>query len=67
MTTRRFSKIEIVRSTTAKAVIPKLDHIVAAYGVPQVVECDNESPFSGHEFAEFADYLGTKHRKVTPL
>ena len=33
----RFPEIEIVHSTSAKAVIPKLDRIFAAYGVPQVV------------------------------
>ena len=35
--------------------------------VPQVVKSDNGPPFNGHEFAQFADYLGFKHRRVTPL
>ena len=63
----RFPEIEIVHSTSAKAVIPKLDRIFAAYGVPQVVKSDNGPPFSGSEFAQFARYLGFKHRKVSPL
>ena len=63
----RFPEIEVVHSTSAKAVIPKLDRIFAAYGVPQVVKSDNGPPFNGGEFAQFAKYLGFKHRKVSPL
>ena len=62
-----FPEVEIVHSTSAKAVIPKLDRMFAAYGVPQVVKSDNGPPFSEHEFAQFAEYLGFKHRKVTSL
>ena len=47
--------------------IPKLDHIFAACGVPEVVKSDNGSPFNGGEFAQFAKYLSFKHRKVPPL
>ena len=32
-----------------------------------VVKSDNGPPFNGYEFAQFADYLGFKHSKVTPL
>ncbi|XP_020896027.1 uncharacterized protein K02A2.6 [Exaiptasia diaphana] len=58
---------EVVHSTSAKAVIPKLDRMFAAYGVPHVVKSDNGPPFNGNEFSQFADYLGFKHRKVMPL
>ena len=61
------TNIEIVHSTTAKAVIPKLDRTFVAYGVPEVVKTDNGRSFNGHEFAQFADYLGFVFRKVTPL
>ncbi|XP_038060081.1 uncharacterized protein K02A2.6-like [Patiria miniata] len=62
----RFPEIEIVSSTSARAVIPKLDRIFATFGVPQVVRTDNGPPFNSGEFSNFADYLGFKHRKVTP-
>ena len=58
---------EIVHSTAANAVIPKLDRIFAAYGVPEVVKTDNGPSFNEHEFAQLADYLGFVFRKVTPL
>ena len=63
----RFPEVEIVHSTSAKAVLPNLDRVFAAYGVPQVVKSDNGPPFNGHQFAQFADYLGLKRRRVTPL
>jgi hypothetical protein len=63
----RFPVVEIVRSTSAKCVIPKLDTIFAAYGTPRVVRTDNGPPFNSSEFANFAKYIGFLHRKVTPL
>ena len=56
-----------MHSTAANAVIPKLDRIFAAYGVPEVVKTDNGPSFNEHEFAQLADYLGFVFRKVTPL
>ena len=63
----RFPDIEIVHSTAAKAVIPKLDRIFAAYGVPEFVKTYNGPSFNGHEFAQFADYRGFVFQKFTPL
>ena len=63
----RFPEIEVVHSSSAEAVIPKHDRIFAAYGVPQVVKSDNGPLFNGGEFAQFAKYLGFKHRKVSRL
>ena len=63
----RFPDIEIVHSTAANAVIPKLDRIFAACVVPEVVKTDNGPSFNEHKFAQFADYLGFVFRKVAPL
>ncbi|KAL8562268.1 hypothetical protein ACOMHN_037224 [Nucella lapillus] len=63
----RFPEIEILSSTSARATIPKLDSIFARHGVPDIVKSDNGPPFSSHEFKQFANQLGFKHRKVTPL
>ena len=60
----RFPDIEIVHSTAANAVIPKLDRIFAAY---EVVKTDNGPSFNEHKFAQFADYLGFVFRKVASL
>ena len=63
----RFPFVEPVSSEAASAVIPKLDKIFATFGTPNVVKSDNGPPFNGEDFAKFADVLGFKHRKVTPL
>ena len=63
----RFPFVEPVSSTSASAVIPKLDQLFSTFGAPRVVKSDNSPPFNGEEFAKFAFVLGFKHRKVTPL
>ena len=60
----RFPEIEIVSSTSARSVIPKLDRIFATFGIPKVVRTDKGTPFNSAEFSSFADYLGFHHRKV---
>ena len=63
----RFPEVEIVKSTSASSVIPKLENIFARQGFPTTVKTDNGPPFTSHEFAEFAESCGFKHRKITPL
>jgi hypothetical protein len=63
----RFPFVEPVSSTSASAVIPKLDKLFATFGTPLVVRTDNGPPFSGDKFVKFSHVLGFKHRKVTPL
>ena len=40
----RFPEVEILTSTSAKAVIPKLDAIYARQGMPDVLKSDNDLP-----------------------
>ncbi|XP_014666346.1 PREDICTED: uncharacterized protein K02A2.6-like [Priapulus caudatus] len=63
----RFPEVEIVSSTSAAVVIPKLDAIFSRQGVPEVVRSDNGPPFQGSDFADFAADMGFTHRRVTPL
>ena len=42
----RFPEVEIVSSTKASVVIPKLDRIFAVHGIPAIVRSDNGSPFN---------------------
>ena len=62
----RFPEVEILTSISARTVIPKLDAIFARQGIPDVLKSDNGPPFNGLEFKNFADYLGFKHRRITP-
>ncbi len=61
-----FPVVEILTTTSAKAVIPRLDNIFSMFGVPSICRSDNGPPFNGQEFSQFADFLGFKHRKITP-
>ena len=63
----RFPEVEIVKSTSAKSVIPRLDAIFARQGIPDELKTDNGPPFNGVEFSNFAKHLGFHHRKVQPL
>ena len=63
----RYPVVEIVLSTSASTVIPQLDKTFSTFGIPEIVRSDNGPPFNGREFREFAQTLGFKHRKVTPL
>ena len=60
-------EVELLTSTSAKAVVPKLDAIFSRRGGPDILKSDNGPPFNGHEFKTFADSLGFKHRKILSL
>ncbi|GFR77832.1 Pol polyprotein [Elysia marginata] len=62
----RFPEVEILYSTSVKAVIPKFNQIFARFGTPIVLKSDNGTPFKGTEFAAFAKKLRFHHRKITP-
>ena len=62
----RYPEVEIVHSTSARAVIPKFDSIFARHGICDVLKTDNGPPFSGHEFKMFAQSYGFIHKKITP-
>jgi transposase InsO family protein len=63
----RYPVVEKLNSVSAQAVIPLLERIFGLFSIPNVVKTDNGSPFNSHTFSEFADQLGFKHRKITPL
>lgn len=62
----RYPEVEIIRSTSANTVIPKLDRILSTHGIPTEIKSDNGPPFQSHSFAQFAQYMGFRHRKITP-
>ena len=62
----RYPEVEMVHTTAAKHVIPKLDRIFATHGYPQSIKTDGGPPFNGHEFREYMKYTGIRHRVVSP-
>ena len=63
----RYPEVEIVSSTAATVVLPKLDIIFARHGIPDKVTSDNGPPFQGTEFERYMTLLGISHIKSTPL
>ncbi len=63
----RFPEVDIIGTTSGKATIRKLDKLFSSYGVPKEVKTDNGPPFNGFEFKSYAETMGFKHRKITPL
>ena len=62
----RYPEVEILKTTSSKSTIPRLDKIFSSFGVPQEVKTDNGPPFNSTDFRTFAQYLGFSHRKITP-
>ena len=63
----RYPEVEIVSSTAAHSVTPKLDKIFATHDIPEEVKSDNGPPFTSHASKVFAEELGFNHHKITPL
>ena len=64
-----FSRMPVVgeiKTTSSEYVLPKLDDLFSFVGIPRELKTDNGPPFNGHKFKEFSQYLGFKHRKITP-
>ena len=62
----RFPEVEIVRSTKASAVIPKLDKIFATHGIPTVLKSDNGPPYNSKEYESYLEALRIKPEFSTP-
>ena len=63
----RFPEVEIVSSTSAATVIPKLNRVFSVHGMPYIVRSDNGPPFNSEAIKQYMVDNGIEHRKVTPL
>ena len=62
----RYPEVEIVRSTKAASVIPRLDNIFSVHSLPHQVISDNGLPFNSTEFGRYMDTLGIQFDPMTP-
>ena len=62
----RYPIVEVVNSTSATCVMPKLDRMFSMFDIPEVVKSDNGPPFNSEQFKQFSEYLGFRHRRITP-
>ncbi|XP_064483033.1 uncharacterized protein K02A2.6-like [Ornithodoros turicata] len=63
----RFPVVEVVPSTTASSTIAVLRRTLSQFGIPKQIKTDNGPPFNSSEFKLFAQELGFRHHRVTPL
>ena len=63
----RSPDVEIVHSTKASVVIPKLDKIFAVHGIPKILKSDNGPPFNGEEYKRYLNTLGITPEFSTPV
>ena len=63
----RYPEIEIIKSTAALKVIPRLDIIFARHGVPEKVTTDNGPRFNGKEFQIYMRQSGIEYHSSTHL
>ena len=63
----RFPEVDIVHSTSASAIIPKMDRIFSTHGIPCIVKSDNGPPFTSAEIKKYMEENGIKHCRITPL
>jgi hypothetical protein len=62
----RYPFIEVVNSTSARAVIPKFERILSEFGYPSEIMADNRPPFRSQEFRDYAVECGFQVRNITP-
>lgn len=62
----RWPEVEIIRSTTTKVIISRLDRILAPHGSPEEIVSDNGPQFVPQEFASYLQLIGVNHCHVTP-
>ncbi|GFN86960.1 transposon tf2-11 polyprotein [Plakobranchus ocellatus] len=53
----RYVIVNRIKSTSARAVIPRFDKIFAEFGIP------NGPPFNGIDFKTYVEQMGIKHRR----
>ena len=63
----RFPEVEIVRSTSVRAIIPHLDTIFARKGIPEEAKSGNGPLFNAEDFKKWMKLIGCHHQKITPL
>ena len=62
----RFVDVEIMKSTTTKAVVSLFQRIFAGHSYSDELTSDNRSPYNAADFDAFLNQNGVRHRNITP-
>ena len=63
----RFLEVEIVHSTFASTIIPKMDRNFSTHGLPLIIRSDNGPPFNSEDIKKYMAENGIHHARITPL
>ena len=63
----QFPEVDIVHSTSACAIIPRMDRIFCTHRIPHTVRSDNGPPFTSDEIKKYMEENGIKHCRTTQL
>jgi hypothetical protein len=65
----RYPEVELVKGTSAQAVVPHIDKIFTTHGFPESVKTDGGPPFNGndsHTYQQYMKWAGVKPKVVSP-
>ncbi len=62
-----YPAMEIVKSTSAEAIVSAFERIFSIHGIPEEVKMDNGTLFQSKVFAKFLEEKGFIYRKITPV
>ena len=63
----RYFEVDVVKSTSAEAVIPMIEAQFSRHGIPTSLRTDNGPPFNSEGFAKFLHECGVQQLRTTPL
>ena len=63
----RWIEVDVIRATTSKVIIQRLDAQFARYGIPKTLRTDNGSNLVSEEVEDYLKEMGVKHLHTTPL
>ena len=63
----RWIEVNVVRATTSKIIIQRLDAQFARYGIPKSLRTDNGPNLVSSEIEDYLKEMGVEHRHTTPL
>ena len=64
---RRWIEVDVIRATTSKVIIQRLDAQFARYGIPKTPRTDNGSNLVSEEVEDYLMEMGVKHMHTTPF
>ena len=62
-----FPEVDIVHSTSASAIIPRMDRVFCTHGNPHIVRSDNGPPFTSDKIKKYMEENGIKYCRTAPL